>query len=146
MMTGNTIFPKLQRRFTPSTNPYFFKGTPSTAEERAALQQHGFVHITGLRTYNIQTREVEYVVGEDTLTCRPGTWGENNNKVAIITTGGEVWIRAGQMTDTIQTLRNRLCPNGGEAFVPLSNVETASAEDILRRVADPNYELAVRAH
>src|SRR5690242_4321962 len=99
-----------------------FSGTSTTPEERQRLRDAGFVHVTGLLP-SWQSRERMYAIGEKLRDDELGKWGSNNGKVAIVTKGGEVWLAAWPV-NRFPDLTRHFCPNGGGAFVPLSNGET----------------------
>lgn len=131
------------------TTTAVFTGTLSTTEDREALRSNGFVHVLGLRAHHSvdrhRTRD-DYVIGAKLSADEVGKWDTNNGKIVLITTGGEVWLRAtiGSL-DIILGLCKRLCPKGKGAFVPLSSGEEVSNHNLLKRVVNPYDNLNVPA-
>jgi hypothetical protein len=123
-----------------------FYGTPTTPAERKMLHDAGFVHVTGLTVQPPHNAE-SYVIGERLTPANHGKWDQNNSKIVVVTTGGEVWLRAGgaEGPACVEEVKKQLAPNGRGAFVPLSNGETVEQYHLFCRVADPNHGFVVQA-
>ncbi len=119
-----------------------FHGTSTSTAEREVLRLVGFVHVTGLKVLHDGWQRELYIIGEKLTPNDLGKHGYNNGKTVIVTTGGEVWLKAGSaQVDILQ----RFCPNGSGAFVPLSNGESVPLHDILARFANSNHSLLAAA-
>ena len=95
------------------------------------LRGWGFVHVTGLPTWNLFGRP-NYVI--QAHQSELGCWSHNNGKVVVVTPDGEVWlgIWGGHSCPL-----SKFCPNGIGAFVPCSNGEQIPMLLLLTRVKDP---------
>lgn len=123
-----------------------FLGTATSASARQQLRDAGFVHVTGLPVYDWQTKELAYHIGERLSEDQLGKWDQNNSLIVLVTTGGEVWLRAANNDfESIRAVVEDFAPNGKGAFVPLSNGEKVSTFQLLQRMANPNSGLAVQA-
>lgn len=131
--------------FVKSQNTAVFSGTPTSNEERKVLQYAGFVHVTGLQTYD-NTGKEKYAIGELITENCLGKWSHNNGHTVVVTTGGETWLRVGDPDDgSIEEVKKMFAPNGRGAFVPCSNGEKVGESQLLARVANPNYNFVVQA-
>ena len=100
------------------------------------LRAMGFVHVTGMMTYDAGGTREGYRIEADKSGL--GRWDYNNGKTVVVTVDGEVWLRAGG--DYGIGLPNpyaKFCPRGSGAFVPCSNGEQVAMHQLLQRVADP---------
>ncbi|MCX6760468.1 MAG: hypothetical protein NTW46_03985 [Candidatus Nealsonbacteria bacterium] len=103
----------------------------STAE---TLRKLGFVHVTGLPTYNSLSEEE----GEIQASRRQlGRWNCIKGRIVAVTQEGEVWLCDGQLDADIMEAIEKICPNGREVHVPCANGETVFSFHLLARVRDP---------
>lgn len=122
-----------------------FTGTPTNGPTRKILRDAGFVHVTGLRYFALDPLDTDdHFIGEQLRPDELGRWDSNNGMTVLVTEGGEVWLKAGFISASSQVIKE-LAPKGCGAFVPLSNGEHVSQHDLLRRMHEPNYQLAVPA-
>ena len=121
-----------------------FIGTPTNLQTRKILRDAGFVHVTGLATYNHSTDDF-YIIGEKLTEEELGRCDSNNGLTVLVTEGGEVWLKAGPPASWDSQVIVELAPNGRGAFVPLSNGEQVSPYDLLHRINDPSYNIFVPA-
>ena len=117
----------------------FFCGEITTEEEHQVLKKAGFIHLTGIG-YRFNMKDDIERIGAKLNERQLGKYGENNGKCVVITTGGEVWLKSGRLPGKIA---ERFCPNGGGAFVPLSNCEYINYNDLLDRIADSHCGIIV---
>jgi hypothetical protein len=110
---------------------------PLDDETLEELRECGFVHVTGLDTYENVGSVLEYGVvraADEHL----GRHDSNNGKIVIVTEDGQVWLASyGPDYQRKQMLARNLCPKGSGAFVPCSNGETIHISALLPRVSDP---------
>lgn len=108
----------------------------TTREQRAELAQCGFVHVTGLEAQNLD--KSWHTIGDELSIRQLGKYCQNNGVAAITTDGGEVWIGSsmGSWPECLQ----EIAPNEEGCFVPCSNGEEIRQRDLLRRLANPNWE------
>ena len=107
----------------------------TNSETRQLLQESGFVRVDGLTAYRSIGEENVIVADESHL----GRWDCNNGIYAVVTTGGEVWIRAAEGAKPSSGFFETVTPNRSGCFVPCSNGEWPAAYQLLARVADPDY-------
>lgn len=123
-----------------------FTGTTTNVPTRNILHKAGFVHVTGLRYFRpLDPHDMEdHFIGDQLHHDELGRWDSNNGLTVLVTEGGEVWLKSGSISEGSQVI-SELAPNGRGAFVPLSNGEHISHHDLLHRMTNPNYQLAVLA-
>ncbi len=133
--------------FVGSTeNQTLFNGTQTTPQERRLLADAGFVHVTGLRYWHPDGASHEdHFIGKNLRSEELGKYDHNNSMNVIVTTGGEVWIKAGACPEDRSEVIVTMAPNGCGAFVPLSNGEQISHYDLLMRTNNPNYNIFIPA-
>jgi hypothetical protein len=90
----------------------------------------GFVHVTGLPTYNFGRPQYVIQATMDQL----ARFDYNNGKGVIVTVDGEVWLAVGSQLSTDVT--NKYAGRSG-AIVPCSNGEEVPMHLLLERVANP---------
>jgi hypothetical protein len=127
------------------THKPFAKVLKSTdLHQRSMLRDAGFVHITGLRITRSPVLGEPYV-GFDLEAAALGTYWQEDGASVIVTEGGEVWIS--RIAETKANEKNILgaihevfCPRG-ENDDAQTNVDLSydSEENLLRRMADPDY-------
>jgi len=116
---------------------HFREGQKMTKEEmRELLRENGFVRVDGLATYRPGDNEESVIVADES---HLGRWDYNNGIYAVVTTGGEVWIRAAEGAKPSSGFFETVTPNRSGCFVPCSNGEWPAAYQLLARVADPDY-------
>ncbi|MFA6391975.1 MAG: hypothetical protein WCW66_04475 [Patescibacteria group bacterium] len=115
----------------------YFEGAPTTPEERAVLQNAGYVHITGLwcHTRDHGIREDGYYVGEKLFHSHLGTWHDYCEQSVIVTERGEVWLKSGS---GVASVVHQFCPNGQSDYWPFGLVRHQPIAAITRRRIDPN--------
>jgi len=127
---------------------FIFEGVTTPPAQREALRHLGFVHVTGLLytscpDWCVEEGEVLHIEAQE---GDLGRFSHNNGLTVVVTEGGEVWLRSAvtPLPEEWAELREELCPNGEGAFVPLSNGEGVSPQDLLARVVDPGADIYVR--
>lgn len=129
--------------FVSTEEQVVFTGTPTNPQERAILAKAGFVHVTGLHYYHPFIEDTENnFIGKNLRHNELGKWAYNNGLTVLVTTGGEVWLRAGTIDPGSQAIAE-FAPKGSGAFVPLSNGERISHYDLLFRMYNPNHGIAL---
>ncbi len=112
-----------------------FLGIPSSTPEREFLRQRGFLHVTGILV-NVQGLLCR--IGDQLRLEDCGRWDTYGGMTAVITSGGEIWLRAG--TYHLHREEERyLMLRGRGGPVPLSgqNEITFAHRELLARVIDP---------
>jgi hypothetical protein len=126
--------------------------------ERRKLQELGCVHVTGLVTTSTEGTRSKPLghekrdLGRHSLERRLGADQKLTHQLAyartmtIVTAGGEVWACYPPSQDIfnarefeLRDLLRRLCPMGGDGFDHFSNGERLNFEEVMRRMANPNY-------
>ncbi|OGZ69651.1 MAG: hypothetical protein A3D35_00320 [Candidatus Staskawiczbacteria bacterium RIFCSPHIGHO2_02_FULL_34_9] len=99
------------------------------------LSAAGFVHVTGLMTYNGH--------GSSLRTIQPnrqqlGRCDRNNGTMVLVTEDGEVWLRDSSISSMeVDDTIDLYAPNGSGAYVPCSNGESLGTHAMLERIVDP---------
>lgn len=109
----------------------------TTEDQREKLAIAGFVHVTGLTAFGLG--EEKSVIGENLPARSLGKFDSNNGKVVVVTIGGEVWLGSTMQNPHRAKLVIEFCPNGRGAHVPCSNGEQLGMNDVLNRLANPDY-------
>ena len=115
----------------------------TTPEQRGLLCLAGMVHVTGL----IPRRGDQALpaIGESTRVGELGSVARNNSTLAFVTHGGEIWIGRDTMREIdafIHESRVKLIAELGlnrNCFVPCSNGERLTHDDLLNRLANPDW-------
>jgi hypothetical protein len=102
----------------------------SSRKEVAALQQAGFVHVTGLTVTSINGDF--WQIGENLDPASKGKWCTKGNVTAIVTEAGEIWVGANTDKKQLDELYFE-----GDFFVPFSGGESIVGEELLRRHLNP---------
>ena len=109
-------------------------------EIRGLLCRDGFVHITGLPYRDLALKDDDGLPLEGTIQpsrSELGRWDRNNGKMVVVTIWGEVWLSTSDEFD-VPALED-ICPNGREAFVPMSNTDVIDPHCLLHRVYRQNW-------
>jgi hypothetical protein len=102
------------------------------------LQQLGLVHVTGLRSWNVNGSNPDPIQAHK---AHLGCWDYNNGKLVVVTVDGEVWLGVAIANFRCCPSHREICPHGQGAFVPCSNGEELSTHSLLRRLASPYDDL-----
>lgn len=115
------------------------RGQTLTQKEIAQhLRGAGFVHVTGLPYRDLWREDGSPVEGRiKPVRSQCGRWDYNNGKTVVVTTGGEVWLSAGEAIGDLRI--SDICPKGLGAFVPMSNSDEIDPHSLLHRVRDPYW-------
>ncbi len=115
-------------------------GVKTTLEQREVLARAGFVHVTGLTAWGPMTDQKSVI--RLNLASDLGNIGYNNGVTVIVTLGAEIWLAVGPKMDVLgfRDVATSIFPKQNGAFVPCSNGESVYGKDLLRRIADPDWE------
>jgi hypothetical protein len=121
----------------------FFPGIERSSEaERELLIGAGFIHVTGLPMYNINSQE-RSLVGDDnpdSVQFPRSSWGYNGGKTVIVTSGGEVWIANAprSSSEKIMHATSILGPNHHDTLPPGTGGYRLNEKDVLDRSGNPD--------
>ncbi len=100
----------------------------------ALLTENGFVHITGLPTFD-PIEDAERIVQANQ--CELGCWNCDNDKTIVITMEGEVWLCDGHAKKDLLRIA---CPRDRSVFIKCLNNESFYSFHLLKRVKDPHSD------
>jgi hypothetical protein len=108
----------------------------TTREDRAALAILGFVRIDGLKVERAGQEGIVELRSPGHL----GTYSTNNDVTCLTTLGGEIWVSVNHPAKEDHEVLSRLATNPNMGYVWFSNAEVPNWVDLIKRVADPDYE------
>lgn len=113
----------------------------TTAEQRKRLALAGMVRVDGLTAHYPALHPDGNTIRIEVRRGDAGAWDRNNGKFVINTLDGEVWLGDDHCPETARAqwaIAQELCLAGG-AFVPCSNGEFIYTNELLHRLANPDW-------